>query len=50
MLSDQLAFKSGLNKNHAHRGPERGGRHPVFVEAMHQLHCVVSPEACSIEV
>ncbi|KAN0089749.1 protein of unknown function (DUF3328) domain containing protein [Hyaloscypha variabilis] len=40
LLPDQLAVNSGLDKNHVHRKPELGGGYPVFMEGMHQLHCL----------
>ena len=42
LISDEQAIKSGLTRNNTHRNPELGGGYPVFLEGMHQLHCLVS--------
>lgn len=42
VVSDALAAKSGLGKNHVRVKEEYGGGYPVFVEGLHQLHCLVS--------
>jgi len=41
MVPDELAAKSGLTKDHARRKSKYGGGYPVFVEGLHQLHCLV---------
>jgi hypothetical protein len=41
IVPDSLAAKSGLTKDHAHRKLQYGGGYPVFVEGLHQLHCLV---------
>ena len=42
VVSDALAAKSGLGKNHVRINDQYGGGYPVFVEGLHQLHCLVS--------
>lgn len=42
VVSDDLAAKSGLGKNHVRIKDKYGGGYPVFVEGLHQLHCLVS--------
>jgi len=42
ILPDHLATKSGLTQNHVQVKLKYGGGYPVFVEGLHQLHCLVS--------
>ncbi|MCJ1355541.1 MAG: hypothetical protein MMC33_005533 [Icmadophila ericetorum] len=39
-LPDEQAAKAGLTKDHVHINPELGGGYAVFMEGMHQLHCL----------
>ena len=41
IVSDALAMKSGLGKDHVRIKDKYGGGYPVFVEGLHQLHCLV---------
>ena len=41
VLPDSLAAKAGLTKDHARIRDENGGGYGVFVEGLHQLHCLV---------
>ncbi len=38
-------MKAGLTKEHARNKNENGGGYTVFVEGLHQLHCLVSQRA-----
>ena len=41
VLTDSVAAKAGLTKDHARIKDENGGGYTVFVEGLHQLHCLV---------
>ena len=41
VLPESLAIKSGLNSDHVKVKKMYGGGYPVFVEGLHQLHCLV---------
>ncbi|KAK0620542.1 hypothetical protein B0T14DRAFT_586967 [Immersiella caudata] len=40
MISDDKAYRSGLTTNHTRRNSKYGGGYPVYVEGLHQLHCL----------
>ena len=40
IVPEEDAAKSGLTKNHARRSKKYGGGIPVYIEGMHQLHCL----------
>jgi len=52
MIPDDEAYRSGLTTNHTRRNSKYGGGYPVYVEGLHQLHCLVrlvsSPLSLSI--
>ena len=42
LIPDTLATKAGLTSDHVRVKDKYGGGYPVFVEGLHQLHCLVS--------
>jgi hypothetical protein len=49
-VPDSLASKAGLTKDHVRRKKELGGGFPVFMEGLHQLHCLVGISRVNLPV